>query len=188
MNFYFILWVIIHFYHYLFWCSNCPNLATRSPFKFLLTYSYHLQGLPCFLSQQMFLTQLIYFSPLSPESRNSFSLEIDFLHFWQVFLNYLFDNFFSFFCSHSLKFLLVRLLAFIWSCNFLFSIKSFMIEIIKLQKKKVERTVKPNPICPSPSTMINIYLLKKVYFREFPGGSVVRTQRFHCQGPGFSPW
>ena len=24
--------------------------------------------------------------------------------------------------------------------------------------------------------------------REFPGGPVVRTQRFDCQGPGFNPW
>ena len=23
---------------------------------------------------------------------------------------------------------------------------------------------------------------------EFPGGEVVRTLCFHCQGPGFSPW
>ena len=23
---------------------------------------------------------------------------------------------------------------------------------------------------------------------EFPGGPVVRTQRFHGQGPGFNPW
>ena len=23
---------------------------------------------------------------------------------------------------------------------------------------------------------------------EFPGSPVVRTPRFHCQGPGFSPW
>ena len=24
--------------------------------------------------------------------------------------------------------------------------------------------------------------------REFPGGPVVRTQRFHCHGHGFNPW
>ena len=24
--------------------------------------------------------------------------------------------------------------------------------------------------------------------REFPGGPVVRTQRFHCCGPGFNLW
>ena len=24
--------------------------------------------------------------------------------------------------------------------------------------------------------------------RQFPGGPVVRTPRFHCWGPGFDPW
>ena len=24
--------------------------------------------------------------------------------------------------------------------------------------------------------------------RQFPGGPVVRTRRFHCRGPGFNPW
>ena len=28
---------------------------------------------------------------------------------------------------------------------------------------------------------------KKVLFREFPGGLVVRTQHFHCYGPGSIP-
>ena len=28
----------------------------------------------------------------------------------------------------------------------------------------------------------------KVCLREFPGGPVVRTPHFHCQGPGFDPW
>ena len=31
-------------------------------------------------------------------------------------------------------------------------------------------------------------LLFQDTFREFPGGPVVRTQRSHCQGPGFGPW
>ena len=30
--------------------------------------------------------------------------------------------------------------------------------------------------------------LKNSAYGEFPGGPVVRTQRFHCQGPGFNPW
>ena len=25
-------------------------------------------------------------------------------------------------------------------------------------------------------------------YREFPGGPVVRTSGFHCQGHGFNPW
>ena len=29
---------------------------------------------------------------------------------------------------------------------------------------------------------------KKITKREFPGGSVVRTLRFHSQGPGFNLW
>ena len=24
--------------------------------------------------------------------------------------------------------------------------------------------------------------------KEFPGGPVVKTWRFHCRGPGFDPW
>jgi len=29
---------------------------------------------------------------------------------------------------------------------------------------------------------------KKITKREFPGGSVVKTLRFHSQGPGFNLW
>ena len=32
------------------------------------------------------------------------------------------------------------------------------------------------------------YYSLKIKLREFPGGPVVRTPHFHCQGPGFSPW
>ena len=40
---------------------------------------------------------------------------------------------------------------------------------------------------------LNIYPIdikgpSKRLSREFPGGLVVRTPRFHCQGPGFDPW
>ena len=28
----------------------------------------------------------------------------------------------------------------------------------------------------------------KTYYREFPGGPVARTPRFHCRGPVFDPW
>ena len=27
----------------------------------------------------------------------------------------------------------------------------------------------------------------KISMREFPGGQVIRTQHFHCQGPRFNP-
>ena len=30
--------------------------------------------------------------------------------------------------------------------------------------------------------------LKRPLSREFPGGPAVRTQRFHCHGPGCNPW
>ena len=29
---------------------------------------------------------------------------------------------------------------------------------------------------------------QEVTCREFPGGPVVRTPRFHCRGPGLDPW
>ena len=29
---------------------------------------------------------------------------------------------------------------------------------------------------------------KEPMSREFPGGPVVKTLRFHCRGPGFGPW
>ena len=32
-----------------------------------------------------------------------------------------------------------------------------------------------------------VYFFKKVSFREFSGGSVVRTWCFHCRGPGSIP-
>ena len=32
------------------------------------------------------------------------------------------------------------------------------------------------------------YSIKNPVVREFPGGPVVRTLRFHCRGPGFDPW
>ena len=38
------------------------------------------------------------------------------------------------------------------------------------------------PKCPSIDEWI-----KKMWW-EFPGSPVVRTPRFHCQGPGFDPW
>lgn len=31
-------------------------------------------------------------------------------------------------------------------------------------------------------------VMENVCFRRFPGGPVLRTLHFHCQGPGFNPW
>ena len=31
-------------------------------------------------------------------------------------------------------------------------------------------------------------LVQKTFYWEFPGGPMVRTQCFHCCGPGFDPW
>ena len=31
-------------------------------------------------------------------------------------------------------------------------------------------------------------VMENVCIRGFPGGPVLRTLRFHCQGPGFNPW
>ena len=28
----------------------------------------------------------------------------------------------------------------------------------------------------------------KIYFRDFPGGLVVKTTGFQCKGHGFDPW
>ena len=28
----------------------------------------------------------------------------------------------------------------------------------------------------------------ELHCRDFPGGAVVRTPRFHCRGHGFDPW
>ena len=36
-------------------------------------------------------------------------------------------------------------------------------------------------------TLPDFYLLQDIY-RDFPGGSVVRTPHFHCSGHGFNPW
>ena len=36
-------------------------------------------------------------------------------------------------------------------------------------------------------TLPDFYLLRDIY-RDFPGGSVVRTPYFHCSGHGFNPW
>lgn len=35
---------------------------------------------------------------------------------------------------------------------------------------------------------IQLSAKKYKHAREFPGGSVVKTQCFHCQGPWFDPW
>ena len=32
------------------------------------------------------------------------------------------------------------------------------------------------------------FVLKKMGWREFPGGPVVKTPRFHCGEHGFDPW
>ena len=32
----------------------------------------------------------------------------------------------------------------------------------------------------------SVFFKKKLFFREFPGGPVVRTPRFHCRGTGSS--
>ena len=31
-------------------------------------------------------------------------------------------------------------------------------------------------------------MCQKWFVGDFPGGPVVRTLHFHCQGPGFNPW
>ena len=30
--------------------------------------------------------------------------------------------------------------------------------------------------------------IKRVEYRDFPGGPMVRTPCFHCRGQGFHPW
>ena len=40
-------------------------------------------------------------------------------------------------------------------------------------------------ICPK--LCLNQWMVKSIV-REFPGGPLVRTPCFHCQGPGFNPW
>ena len=35
---------------------------------------------------------------------------------------------------------------------------------------------------------LNDMTAKERFSQDFPGGSVVRTPRFHCQGTGFDPW
>ena len=36
--------------------------------------------------------------------------------------------------------------------------------------------------------LLCLKLFSKSYNQGFPGGSVMRTQCFHCHGPGFDPW
>ena len=37
-------------------------------------------------------------------------------------------------------------------------------------------------------TLLNYWKLRTSFSREFPGGPVVRTPRFHCRGCRFNPW